>query len=287
MRNALPLKPSCSLSALSELLVFPVFVRSCLRVGFCGCPVWDSLGFLSLLPYLGNGQWSTCPTVSVHSVLAPTHCLFSLRSFLLVLSTRSDFQRRLDTPGWGLRGPGTLAFCPSGLSLQHSGGGVTPCSRVCNRQSGIYQSKRTATVVYIAPVDFPGCTKVIFQTLQPQTPTSVSPPAQSETPPADHSCRTRGTGQATAPPPLISWPPFLRTVNMCSSNSAERSVTSVIPVNCILGMFWNRWGVASTEAGAEALPTAGPGRWTLGPCLRARWLGGAGEPPAWPLLTPL
>lgn len=51
-------------------------------------------------------------------------------------------------------------------------------------------------------------------------------------------------------------------------------MTPVIPVNCILGMFWNRWGVASTEAGAEALPTAGPGRWTLGPCLRARWLEG-------------
>lgn len=133
MRNALPLKPSCSLSqrfqnySSSQCLSDPVFVWVSVGASCLGFTWFPKSVDPRLLPYLGNGRWSTCPTVSVHSVLAPTHCLFSLRSFLLVLSTRSDFQRRLDTPGWGLRGPGTLAFCPSGLSLQHSGGGVTPC----------------------------------------------------------------------------------------------------------------------------------------------------------------
>ena len=79
-----------------------------------------------LLLYLANSQWSTRPTVSVHSVLAPTNCLFSPRSFLLVLSTRSDFQRRVDTPGWGHK---VLALSPSVLAgslLQHSGGVCHP-----------------------------------------------------------------------------------------------------------------------------------------------------------------
>lgn len=212
----------------------------------------------------------------------PPTAFFSLRSFLLVLSIEERFSKETGHQVGGYEVLALSPFCPSGLSLYSTLAGVTPCSRVCNRQSGIYQSKRTATVVYIAPVDFPGCIKVIFQLLQPQTPTSVSscPIRDASSGPP---CRTRGTGQAAAPPAHLL-ASSLRTVNMCSP-TALSAVTSVIPVNCILGMFWNRWVWPPLRPGQRPfrLPDQVGG---LCPCLRAR-LGGAGEPPAWPLLTPL
>lgn len=105
-----------------------------------------------------------------------------------------------------MRSCGTLAFCPSVAFYSTWRGCDTAFTGVTD--SPIYQSKRTATVVYIAPVDFPGCTKVIFQTSPTTDPDLCFPSCPIRDAPADHSCRTRGTGQATAPLRHLPGPRF-------------------------------------------------------------------------------